>query len=195
MDIGSFFLILALLLLVALFVSRPFFEPQRAPSAISDAQDHELSGLLAERDRVLNSLQELDFDHALGKIPEEDYPAQRAHQLQYGAEILRKIDELQGESLTAPAGQSQESPEARIEAVIAARRADVAVRPGIAARPAVNGGKVIPAAVASPDEDLEVMLANRRRSRQGDSAGFCSKCGSAIQKSDQYCPKCGKKIV
>ena len=33
---------------------------------------------MAERDRVINSLQELDFDFKLGKIPEEDYPVQRS---------------------------------------------------------------------------------------------------------------------
>jgi len=195
MDIGSFFLILALLLLVALFVSRPFFEPKRSSQAFTRALDHELSSLLAERDRVITSLQELDFDYALGKIPEEDYPAQRARQLQYGADILRKIDELQSEAISVQAASLHGSPEARMEAVVAARRADVPGRPGIAARPAVNGGKVIPATVASPDEDLEVMLANRRRDRHDESAGFCPKCGSAVQKSDKYCPKCGKKIV
>jgi hypothetical protein len=54
---------------------------------------------------------------------------------------------------------------------------------------------VIPAAVAAPDEDLEVLLANRRRVRQDESAGFCPKCGSAVQKADKFCPKCGNKII
>ena len=78
MDIGSIFLILALLILVALFVSRPFISrSQETVSLTLDPQDHERSSLLAERDRLLNALQELDFDATLGKIPEEDYPAQR----------------------------------------------------------------------------------------------------------------------
>ena len=33
----------------------------------------------ADRDRILNTLYELDFDYDLGKIPEEDYQQQRAH--------------------------------------------------------------------------------------------------------------------
>ena len=33
-------------------------------------EEHELSSLMAERERVINSLQELDFDFKLGKIPE-----------------------------------------------------------------------------------------------------------------------------
>ncbi len=194
MDIGSIFLILALLILVALFVSRPFFERQPPVNQLSDSQDHQISSLLAERDRVLNALQELDFDYALGKIPEEDYPAQRVRLLQYGADILRKLDEQQA---VAPGGAPMPAPlsaEARMEAAVAARRAD-AGRAGITPRPSSNGGKVVSAAVAAPDDDLEVLLANRRRARLDESAGFCVKCGNAIQRSDKFCPKCGVRLA
>jgi hypothetical protein len=78
MDLGSVFLILALTILVGLFVSRPFFERQKAiPNGKTSSLDHDRSALLAERDRVLNALKELDFDHTLGKIPEDEYPEQR----------------------------------------------------------------------------------------------------------------------
>lgn len=191
MDLGSFFLILALLLLVVLFISQPFFERSRSTqTAISEKQDHELSSLLAEHDRVLSALQELDFDYALGKIPEEDYPLQRARLLQYGSSVLHQLDELEGRQTTNTA-------EDRFAASVAARQ--MAARP--LSSPAPNGanaqpnhGKVVPAAVAAPDDDLEVLLAQRRRVRQDEAAGFCSKCGSALQKSDKFCPKCGNKI-
>lgn len=188
MDLGSLFLILALLILVGLFVARPLLERQQAFTLAHDSQeDHELSSLLAERDRILNALQELDFDHALGKIPSEDYPAQRAVLLQRGAGILRRLDELQAAS--AP-GAPVEEAEARIEAVIAARRAD-------AARTATGNGRgrgAVSAAIAPPDEQVEILLANRRRSRQSESAGFCPGCGGPLQKSDKFCPKCGHKL-
>ena len=195
MDIGSFFLVLALLTLVILFISQPFLEKQRSTqTAISEKQDHELSTLLAEHDRVLNALQELDFDYALGKIPEEDYPGQRARLLQYGGSILRQLDELEGRQPNVP----NLTAEARIEAKVAARQEGA--QP--VGKPAPNGayaqtnhGKVVPAAVAAPDDDVEVLLAQRRRVRQDEAAGFCSKCGAALQKSDKFCPKCGKKIV
>ncbi len=113
MDIGSIFLILALLVLVVFFVSQPFLDRRRELSSTSrNAIDHELSSLLAERDRALNALQELDFDYALGKIPEEDYPAQRQRLLQYGADTLRKLDELQGPPQSSQAGQAESSAEA-----------------------------------------------------------------------------------
>jgi hypothetical protein len=191
MEIGSIFLILALLLLVGLFVGRPFLADKQSQEAVPtlDQADHERSSLLAERDRLLHALKELDFDYALGKIPEEDYPPQRALLMQQGVEILRKLDALQPD-------EEPVSAEERLEAAIAARRAELK---GMA-QPVSGNGKtssawVASAVVAAPDDELEVMLSNRRRIRQDKAAGFCPKCGTPLQKSDQFCPKCGARIV
>ncbi|HEX7432105.1 MAG TPA: zinc ribbon domain-containing protein [Anaerolineaceae bacterium] len=109
MELGSIFLLLAVILLVGIYVSRPLFQrsdpankvensPDQAGdeavySARSGAEpDHIRSSLLAEYDRLLNTIQELEFDHTLGKIPPEDYPAQRAALLQAGADVLKKLD-------------------------------------------------------------------------------------------------------
>src|SRR5690349_19145383 len=122
MDLGSLFLIFAVVVLVGLFVSRPFLDQRlrssrRAKTSVDEAE-HRRSSLLAERDRILTALQELDFDHALGKIPEEEYPAQRAAYLHQGAEVLRELDTFQPNKASAPAAED------RLEAAIAARRAD-----------------------------------------------------------------------
>jgi rubrerythrin len=189
MDIGSIFLILALFVLVVLFISQPFFERKPAVSVgynlELNEQEHELSSLLAERDRLLNALQELDFDHALGKIPDEDYPSQRALLLQRGAEVLRQLDTYQE-------GASSDDVEARIEAAIAARRADA----GRSASPqAVRERVEVVAQVAAPDDAIETMLSDRRRVRHEKAAGFCPQCGGPIQKSDRFCPKCGATVA
>lgn len=179
MDIGSIFLILALLVLVALFISRPFFEKAKPSVVLAERQeDHERSYLLAERDRLLNALQELDFDYDLHKIPEEEYAPQRALLLQRGAEVLRHLDAQVAQVAAASA-------EDRIEAAIAARRA-------VTATSAPNGRKQT-VAVAAPDDALEAMLADRRRVRQEKASGFCPQCGGPVQKSDRFCPKCGAK--
>jgi hypothetical protein len=120
MEIGSLLLILALFIAVGWYVARPLFDRKATiVSTLPDQQDHEVSALMAERDRILDALHELDFDYALGKIPENDFPVQRAILLQRGAEALRRIDEL-----------TQQTPgddaEARIEAVVSARLTDAA---------------------------------------------------------------------
>jgi hypothetical protein len=60
-------------------------------------------------------LQELEFDSTLGKIPEEEYPVQRELLFQHGADVLRRLDVLQGQNLS-------EEAEKHFEAAVAARR-------------------------------------------------------------------------
>lgn len=180
MDFGSLLLLLALCLLVALFIARPLLE--RQSGEISQAE-HDRSHWLAERDRALTALQELDFDYSLGKIPEEDYPTTRAWLVQSGVDTLRKLDELQSVEIGSSAGD-------RIEAALAARRAE---RAAVAA-PAVQVGGNGQNQARTPDDDIETLIAERRRQRNGKAAGFCHKCGGPVQKSDQFCPKCGAKL-
>ena len=175
MELTAIFFSLAVLILVGMFLYAPFTE-QRARQVTEE--EHELSALMAERDRVITSLQELDFDFKLGKIPDEDYPAQRASLLQKGADILRKIDSLAPPSPSGRGarGEGQDT-ETRLEKVIAARRAD-----GSAAQPELT------------DDDLESMISTRRKSRKDRSAAFCPKCGKLVMVTDRFCPSCGKSL-
>jgi zinc-ribbon domain len=168
MQITAIFFTLAILILVAIYLYAPFLE--RRARRVTE-EEHELSALMAERDRVINSLQELDFDFKLGKIPQDDYPTQRASLLQKGADILRKIDSI------APQPASIQDADARIEKAIAARRADSSV-----SKPEVS------------DDDLESMIAARRKSYKEKSSGFCPKCGKPVMVSDRFCPSCGKAL-
>ena len=92
MEIGAIFLLLALLIFVTLFVARPFTSRWRVKVQSSP----EVSALLAERERTLTALMELDFDNGIGKIPAEEYTSQRASLLQKGSEVLRHLDAIQG---------------------------------------------------------------------------------------------------
>jgi hypothetical protein len=91
MELGAIFLLLVLLVIVVLFVAQPFTQHWRVKAQSSQ----EISTLLAERERALNALIELDFDNGIGKVPAEEYSAQRASLIQKGSDILRKLDELQ----------------------------------------------------------------------------------------------------
>lgn len=180
MDIGSIFLILGLFILVALFVARPFIE-RRAVSV--SQEEHELSALLAERDRVVNALQELDFDFSLGKIPDGEYPAQRTALVQRGAITLRQLDTFTTLLAPEPSSVSTQTAEDRLEAAIAERRKSTAQATAPVIAPTPNG--------SNEDDELEALIATRRRARQEKSAGFCPKCGKPVQVSDKFCPRCG----
>jgi rubrerythrin len=176
MELTAIFFSLAVLILVAMYLYAPFME--RRARRVTE-EEHDLSALLAERDRVINSLQELDFDFKLGKVPEEDYPVQRASLVQKGADILRKIDALAPTlPYRADGGNDGQDTEARLERAIAARRADAAV-----------------SQAEVTDEDLEVLISSRRKGRTNKSAGFCPRCGKPVMVTDRFCPSCGKSLT
>lgn len=186
MGISSIFLVLAVLVLVGLYLYAPFTTRERRTHV---GESHEVSALKAERDRVINSLQELDFDHSLGKIPAEDYPEQRAALLQKGADILRELDQIASLTPTPLAIQAQvpswekgqgraSTAESRIEKAAAAGRAD-------------SSAKISQFA----DEEIESMIAARRKEHKGKSAGFCPICGNPVLVSDKFCPSCGKSLA
>jgi NADH pyrophosphatase NudC (nudix superfamily) len=169
MDIGAIFFILAVITLIGMYVGQPLIQ-RRGRRATQE--DHEYSTLMAEYDRAVNTLQELDFDNALGKVPADDYPRQRAELLANGADLLRKLDALQPQ-------ETGHDVESRMEAAVASRRADASAKKAV---------------TVLDDDDLESMLAARRKTRNGKSAGFCPKCGKPILVSDRFCPSCGKVI-
>jgi len=72
--------VLAALLAVAavLFVARPFLrEPGARSDRLSepDELDRRRLALIEERDRALDALRELEFDHRTGKLSDDDYRA------------------------------------------------------------------------------------------------------------------------
>jgi hypothetical protein len=175
MDIGSIFLILALLVPVVIFIGRPLFEltPTNRP-----AVRQSISTLLAERDQLVATIQELDDDFTLGKVPSEIYSSQRVNLLQKGADVLRQIDAYQSTSTSTAA-------EERLEEVIQKHRQS------LDANYARKNGNAVPPV---PDDDLEQRIATRRRTMHGEASGFCPKCGRPVQVSDRFCSHCGATL-
>lgn len=161
MDLVAIFLLLIVLGFMVLFVTRPFFQRKRIRSAENSP---EFSSLLAERERLLTALQELDFDQSLGKIPSEDYPAQRTELLQKGVEVLRQLDTISPGSARKVVGEDKPFSD-----------------------------KPNPNSLLS-DDDLEDLVAKRRSARIDKTAGFCPKCGKPVLRSDVFCPSCGSAL-
>lgn len=169
MDLGAIFLLLAVVILIGLFVVQPFSARRHRPAGTGQAT----SALLAEKDRLLSLLQELDFDHSLGKIPAEEYPGQRSRLVGRTAEILRQLDEL------APDRPERRPDRERLEASAPAGPASTA--PG-RTKPEVT------------DEALESLIASRRTAREGKAVRFCPSCGKPVLPSDAFCSACGKAL-
>jgi len=125
MEIGGLLIGLAILVLVGAYVARPLVERQAQPVSESD---RELSALQAERDRILQLLQDLEMDQAMGKIAPEDYQVQRAPLVARGADVLRRIDQR------LPARTAPPTAEDALEREIAKRRASGAGPAGYCAK-------------------------------------------------------------
>jgi len=183
MGLGSVFLLLAFLVVIVLFISRPFFDNgNNKPEPQSGSLDHAHSTLLAERDRVLNSIHELDLDFELGKMPPEDYQRVRAALLETGAGVLRELDNLPASGDQSLGGERFPDASENLQASPA----------GIEINTPTNSRRKVPA--SDPNDELEAIIASRRRSRNEKASGFCPKCGGPLQKSDQFCSKCGFKL-
>jgi hypothetical protein len=117
MDIVSLLIILALALMAGAYIANPLLSQSRI--AIEPG-DRGISSLQAERDRALTALEELDMDHAMGKIGGEDYQDRRMELLAQGAGALRALDELYAEEAGS---SSAEDLDAALEAAVARLRA------------------------------------------------------------------------
>ena len=169
MELGSVLIFLAMLLLVALFISRPLFENRSVSVTLAE---HQYSALLAERDRILDAIRELDMDNAMGKISEDVYTGQRTVLLQQGADVLRQMDELQ----TADPDLAKLEP-APAPALVAATQPQT-MQPGS----------------VDYDYDLENLVSARRQSKSGKATGFCHQCARPIQENDRFCAHCGATV-
>lgn len=164
MDIGALFLILGLALLAGLYIAQPMLRPIR--QAGESGNQTELSALLARRDNIVHTLEELEMDFELGKLSKAAYLAQKKVLLKKGAEILERLDALTAtENSQNAADRLQES----------VRQRQRASRIHI-------------------DDDIETLLEQRRRQRQQQAAGFCPHCGAPVLQSDRFCPKCGTEL-
>lgn len=178
MDTGSLFLVLGLFLLVTLYISRPFFV--RLSRSVSK-EEHQVSVYLADKERLINAIKELDFDQVLGKIPADEYPIQRNALMLKAAEVMRQIDALQQEKRGIDI-------ENQVDQSLPSHR------PAKQSKPKNMRKRTLPAGI-SPDDDLEALIAERRRERAEKAAGFCPQCGKPIQMSDRFCPRCGATLV
>ena len=164
MDLGSILVILALILVVGAILARPLFEDRGRDMG---SREQKRSILLAEEEKVLAALQELDLDHAMGKVLSDEYQAQRAALVAQGAAVLKAIDEAE---LTGSLGWTE------------------------AARPMTGEARHAAAQPRFEQDEIEAEIARRRRAK-GSQSGTCGQCGKQVIPGDQFCSHCGSPLA
>ena len=157
MDIGSILIILAITIVIVAYIAKPLLE--KRGYAVTDS-DRRVSTLQAQRDQILTVLQELDMDHAMGKVEGEDYASQRSELVSRGAAVLKELDLLSGEvehseDYVDRGELSSRLLEDQIEAAISEMRGE--------------GG------------ELESHFCSQCGSELVEGDHFCSNCGAAIK--------------
>jgi NADH pyrophosphatase NudC (nudix superfamily) len=89
MTAGSILFSVALLVLVGLYLARPFLLPHERVEHLPESER-----LQQGKDALLRQIQALDFDHATGKIPDEVHETERAQLVREAAVLLQQIDQL-----------------------------------------------------------------------------------------------------
>lgn len=178
MTIGSVLLGLALLGLVALYVTRPLYAADRHRRR----RLSERKSLTVQKGAILTEIQALDFDYETGKVAEDEYRQQRETYLEEATDLLMRIDALDEKNLegdAAPAPDSRAGTEFdEIEAAIARRRA-----------------KAVPAATTSTQKAVAPAHAKPAVASRPARGGFCPQCGEAADAGDRFCAYCGHRLA
>jgi hypothetical protein len=175
---------------VLVYVARFLFESAKALVATgADAQATEEKAASGRRRRELEreyhnlkrALKELELDHAMAKVSEEDYQESRSRYRERAVRVLRQLD--QGESYRA-----------QIEADLKARRTAL----GLADPPRPVAAKTAEpedAASASPAApEAAALEAPATEAPSVSIPGLCRKCETRNDSDAVFCKKCGQKL-
>ena len=123
MTASALIIVLFIFILTGLIVLRPFFDKgyrlQKAGSGVYDS-------LLAEQERLLSAIEELDLDLELKKISSTEHELDRQHLLTQAAAVLRELDKYSKPKKSKASKQAIDtSPEDDLEQMIKERRSQI----------------------------------------------------------------------
>jgi len=167
-------------------------------AAASAAATEQREQLLSERQSVLATLKDLQFDHEIGNLSDRDYDALQGPHRRKAVTILRELDHADDSTLATPerarAGTlDQLALDDRLEGEIARVRARLS-RPdgGTAANePSFASAS---AGVRCPDCGAPHAVGARYCTRCGrsfDATLTCPDCGAPRGRDDEFCANCG----
>jgi len=123
METGAILVVAAILIFVIGFIIQPLLDDDNKNQTKSNDN---VSHLLAERDRLMDAILELDFDHDIGKVPENVFEEHRAD---LSSRTINVMKELEDAGISIDEASEKENKQSDrvalddIEQMIEARRA------------------------------------------------------------------------
>jgi len=174
MSIAALLIGLALLALAVSFVAGPIINERRERKFLTDEPEADESQ--SRYEEILLALRDLDFDHRLGVVSDEDYPALRAQLLAEAAEAHTAAEQE---------AARKKALEAQIEAAVQAARGRAP-----AAAPAASAGRSCRhcAAPLAPGDNFCPACG-------APTAELCPQCNRQIDPGDKFCAGCGLNLT
>jgi ribosomal protein L32 len=165
---------------VVVFVVWPWWTRRGAPQPESGDRVRSGGETLAERhEAVLTALRDLDFDHAVGKVAEEDYEPLRQALLVGAGDVIAQLDEEQA--------KAEADLDARIEAEVLAIRQTRRAEEDATAPASYNACP----ACGRVDRPGDVYCADCGAQLNAS----CSVCGRTAGPTDLFCVACGTELA
>ena len=151
MEIGAIFVVIAILIFVIGFVIKPLLSEDKK---YEEKPIDNFSALMAEQDRLVTAIHELESDNDLGKIPDEVFAEQKEDLTLRAISVMKELDEIKGEEkpIKKKKKKSKQTSVDDIEKMIEARKASI-----------------------SKNKDTKVCEECGEKIQKGDK--FCASCG------------------
>ncbi len=178
LTIGSILLGAALVVIVVLYLARPFALPEDEEARIDR---EEIDALVLRKESLLRDIRELDDDYESFKVAPELYQRARPQMVKQAALIMKRLDEHGYVEAGPTASALPADIDAQIEAAIQRARApqlDAEIEAAIQQARATAG----PSTATAPKA---VNGATR----------FCPQCGRRVEADDRFCPGCGRNLI
>jgi hypothetical protein len=196
----------------AVYVSWPLLVGSRQPE--TDDQDSErgvaLDHLLVQKESIYSALKELEFDHAMGNLSQQDYQELVGRYEDRAIAVLKTIDHVDEEET-----EEAEDPVEREIAALRLRRSgpssrSAAGKPGSEIEAAVaalrrDRRQSVPHRLADDiEEEVAALRRTRRRAADGGAevgpaeigtAAACPACGAGLRgEAAAFCSRCGVSL-
>jgi hypothetical protein len=164
-----------------LIVAYPIIAKSRNVEPAASSAQEELDELLARREAAFQALRELNFDHRVGKVSDEDFAVFEANLKEVAVGSLEALDDWEAESDLILDPVLERAIDARRAALLGSERSCPSC-----GRPAFADDKFCAACgSALPAEIPRPVIAD---------PDTCPKCGRPYAPDDRFCGHCGAQL-
>lgn len=180
LTIGSILLGAALVLIVLLYLARPFAMREDEDVRVNREA---IDSLILRKEALLRDIRELDDDYESAKVAPELYMRTRPQMVKQAAVLMKQLDEL------GYAEADVASVDAQIEAAV--RRVRTPEQLDVQLEAAIRQARQKPA--AAPSAATAAVVATPVTGN--GATRYCPQCGRRVEADDRFCPKCGYQLT